>query len=61
MDNNLKKLRLKNKLTQKELADIVGISQQQLSQYEKGINYPKIEIAKKISDFFKISINDIFF
>lgn len=61
MDNNLKKLRLKNKLTQKELADIVGISQQQLSRYEKGINYPKIEIAKKISDFFKISINDIFF
>ena len=45
----------------KELAKIIGISQQQLSQYEKGINYPKIEIAKKLSDFFNISINEIFF
>lgn len=61
MSNNLKKMRLENRLTQEELAKIIGISQQQLSQYEKGINYPKIEIAKKLSDFFNISINEIFF
>ena len=32
----LKDLRIDNDLTQKELADVFGISQQTLSDYEKG-------------------------
>ncbi len=39
--DNIKKLRLEKKMTQKELSKLSGISEVMISQYERGIRVPK--------------------
>lgn len=48
-------LRKKKKLTQDELAKILGISRGALSMYEIGQREPDFATLKKIADFFHIS------
>lgn len=57
----LAKLREKNGLTQKELAEITGISTSSIAMYETGERRPTLRRAKLLADFFGISIEDIFF
>ncbi|MDF2548784.1 MAG: helix-turn-helix domain protein [Anaerosolibacter sp.] len=59
--NTLKQIRESKKLTQKELADLVNLSQETISQYENGKRRPNIIIARKIADIFGISLDNIFF
>ena len=54
--NRLKELRLKRGLSQQELAKKVGISNQSISSYEKGVRKPKIEAWEKSADYFGVSI-----
>lgn len=54
--NRIKELRLQNKLSQKELADKVGLSNQSISFYESGKREPKIEAWQKLAKFFNVSI-----
>lgn len=59
--NKLKKLREKQNIKQSEMAKILGISDSNYFKKESGmVKFSLIE-AKKISDFFKVSIEDIFF
>lgn len=51
-----KMLRKKHKLTQKQVADCLNITQQNVSQYEKGIAMPKIECLEKIAELFGVEI-----
>ncbi|MBR4026705.1 MAG: helix-turn-helix domain-containing protein [Lachnospiraceae bacterium] len=46
----LKKRRLEAKLTQKELGEKLGITQQQIAQYESGKRIPKTETIIKIAE-----------
>ena len=55
----LKDLRIDNDLTQKELADIFGISQQTLSDYEKGKYDLPNDLLIKYADYFKVSVDYI--
>jgi transcriptional regulator with XRE-family HTH domain len=55
----LKDLRVDNDLTQKELADIFGISQQTLSDYEKGKYDLPNDLLIKYADYFKVSVDYI--
>lgn len=48
-NENLKKIREENGLTQGELAEMVGISQPMIAQYEMGIKLPNIVIGKEIA------------
>ena len=48
-------------LTQQELAQIVGLSQETISQYEIGSRTPNIITAKKIADALNVSLDNIFF
>lgn len=57
--NNLKKIR--GDLSQKSVADYIGISQQQYSYIERSDRIPSFEVALKLSNFFKKSVNEIFF
>lgn len=59
--NKLKQIRSKQKLTQKQVALRLGISQQAYCEFEKGKSNPSLETAKKISDLFNKSIEEIFF
>ena len=47
---NIKQLRIDKNLTQKELSDITGIDQGDLSKIEKGIMNPSIKILTRIAD-----------
>lgn len=54
MDNSLFAKRLiqernKNNLTQYELAELLGVSQGLISQYEKGLNLPNLELFVKLT------------
>lgn len=50
----IKEARKLARLTQQELADKVGISYQQLSQYERGVRNPKNETIKRIADALEV-------
>lgn len=54
MKNRLKELRHEKKLSQKDLAKKLNISQQAISLYEKGDREPKIDTWQKLADFFKV-------
>lgn len=59
MKNNLKNLRKAKKVTQKEIADFLGVSNSAYSQYETGTREPSLEILTKLADYFGVTIDDI--
>ncbi|GHE77153.1 helix-turn-helix transcriptional regulator [Thalassotalea profundi] len=59
--NNIRKLRFNyNEMTQKDLADLVGVSRQTIVAIEKDKYSPSLEVAFKIADVFKVTIADVF-
>lgn len=56
LDANLKKIRLKRKLTQRELAKRVNYSQQAVAKWEVGISNPDISNLVKICEELNISV-----
>jgi len=57
--DNIRKYRKKKNLTQKELGDIVGISNTYLSDMEIGRTNPSIKTLKRIAKGLEISYVDI--
>jgi len=57
----LKELRIKKGLTIKEMADAVGVSCSTWSMYEIGERIPRDEIKIEIANYFKKSVNTIFY
>lgn len=61
MDNKLGKflydLRKKKGLTQQELADRLHISDKSISRWEKGVNFPSVEMLHTISELFGVKFN----
>lgn len=55
----IKKIRQDNKLTQKQLADKLGVTYQAVSKWENGKNVPDISILKEMSKMFNIDIDEI--
>ena len=56
---NLKKYRKDKGLTQKELADCVGLNVISIVRYELGHTTPSVDLARKIADFFEVKIEDL--
>ncbi|MDE7049918.1 MAG: helix-turn-helix transcriptional regulator [Lactobacillus sp.] len=54
MKNRLKELRMENNLTLRELGKQLRMKNSTLSQYEMERREPKIEIWKKIANFFHV-------
>ena len=52
-------LRKEKNLSQYQLADLIPISRQGVSKWERGLNLPDILLIKQMSDDFGISIDDI--
>ena len=54
---NIRNLRLDNGYTQKQIAQMLGISQNTYSQYEIGVlNYP-IDVLIKLADLYQVSVD----
>ena len=61
MNNNLKKIRLKNNYTSKDIADILGISKPFYSQIENGRRRLSYDMAVRIANIFKVKPDEIFY
>lgn len=59
MLENLKKLRENAKITQKQLAEAIGVSQQSINKYENHNIEPDIETLIRIADYFDTSVDDL--
>lgn len=57
----LNELRKQKGLTQKQLANILGISESAIAMYETGDRIPSLLTAKKIAKFFDVKVEEIFF
>lgn len=58
--NKLKELRTQKNLTQEELAEELGVTQQQIARYENNKRQFKQDFLFKLADYFQVSINDFF-
>ncbi|MFR5674211.1 MAG: helix-turn-helix transcriptional regulator [Agathobacter rectalis] len=55
----LAKLRQDCNLSQKQLAEQIGVSQASINYWEKGQRTPSIDAAQKLANFFKIPISEL--
>ena len=56
---NLKRQRKKKDLTQEQLADILGVSFQSVSKWERGEGYPDMELLPVIAEYFGITVDEL--
>ena len=55
MENRIKNLREKRGLIQEILASELGITQQMLSKYERDITVIKVDILKRLAEYFNVT------
>ncbi len=55
----LKELRLTKGISQKEIAEYLGITAAAYSLYERGNREPKIAILRKIAEYYNVSVDDL--
>ena len=60
MNNRIKELRKEKKITQDELANIVGVTRQTIISLENGKYNASLQLAFKISKYFNMHIEDVF-
>lgn len=60
MKNNIKVLRAMQDITQEDLARELGVTRQTIIAIEKNKYDPSLKLAFKISNYFKVPIEDIF-
>ena len=61
VENKVQELRKQRGLSQEELAAILGVVADYISMIERGKRSPGFALAKKIADFFDMTIDEIFF
>lgn len=59
MLKNLKKLRINKGLSQQQLAEVIGVSQQSINKYENHNVEPNIETLSLLADYFETSVDFI--
>ena len=59
-NENLSEKRMQRGLSQKAMAEAIGVAQSTYSLYEKGAREPNISKIVKISEVLNISIDDLF-
>lgn len=57
--STIKKLRLKHKITQDQLATFLDVTPQAISRWEAENGYPDIELLPAIAEYFSISTDDL--
>lgn len=58
--NNLKELRKKHNLKQREVAENLGITTSYYGMIELGKREPSLSLAIKISRYFNLSVEEVF-
>ena len=60
MKNKIKVFRAMNDLTQDSLAHAIGVNRQTILAIEKGKYVPSLDLAFKISRYFKVNVEEVF-
>lgn len=55
----IKEIRLEKGYTQKQLADMVKVSRQQINSWENGTRNPKLPAIKKLAEALECEISDL--
>lgn len=58
---NIKQIRIKNNMTQEELAESLFVTRQTISNYETGKSNPDIDTIIKVSELFKVDANTVIY
>jgi len=61
MQNWVKVERAKKNITQAKLAEVLGVSRQTINSIELGKFVPSAVLAMRISTYFEVKVEDIFF
>ena len=56
---NLKVARVKKGLTQKQLAELVGVSSSTINRIETGNQIPKVDILLKLAEILEVSVEEL--
>ena len=59
LSDNIRKLRIENNLTQKELADEIHVTSQAVSRWEKGDVEPSVDVISQMAEIFGVTIDEI--
>ncbi len=60
LNNRIRVFRAEHRMSQHELAEIIGVSRKTISTIEVGRFVPSTVIALKIAQYFKVTVEDIF-
>jgi len=60
LDNRLRELRAREDVTQKQLADMVGVRRETISHIERNRYTPSLELAFRIARVFEADVEDVF-
>ena len=60
LGNKIRELRRRDRRTQEDLADALGITSQAVSRWESGGSYPDMEIMPAIANYFGVTIDELF-
>ena len=60
MNTKIKELRKKHKLSQEELAEVVGTTRQTITSIEVGKYTASLPLAYKIAHYFGLTIEEVF-
>ena len=58
---NIRKYRIEKGLSQRELGELVGMTQQQIAQYENGKGKPKLETLDKLAKALGVKPGQLYF
>ena len=56
----IRELRIRDGRTQEALAEVLGVTAQAVSRWEKEICYPDMEIIPSLANYFGVSIDELF-
>ena len=57
--NKIKEYRELNKMTQKDIAEVLEVEPGTISKYESGIIEPNIESLKRLAETFNITVDEL--
>ena len=61
LSNKIRRFRFENdEMTQKQLAERVGVSRQTMNAFENCNHAPRIDVAIRIADVFGVSVDELF-
>ncbi len=60
LKNRIRVLRAEMEISQKELAEVIGVSRQTVNSIEKGKFNPSVITALKLAEYFGVNVETVF-